>query len=115
MAANGAPPPVFEFEDDHSYFMVRLTVHAEAAGMHVAMQVQQMLEGLELSDVPREELQRLCGLKNRDHFRKTYLALLLEAGWVERTIPEKPNSRNQRYRMTPAGRDLLGKMKSGNG
>ncbi len=27
MEANGSPPPEFEFDDDHSYFMCRLPVH----------------------------------------------------------------------------------------
>jgi ATP-dependent DNA helicase RecG len=27
MRENGSPPPVFEFDEDHSYFMVRLPVH----------------------------------------------------------------------------------------
>jgi hypothetical protein len=34
---------------------------ADAAGMQITMQVQQMFEGMELSDLTYEE-QRLCGL-----------------------------------------------------
>ncbi len=29
MRGNGSPEPVFEFDDDYSYFMVRLPVHEE--------------------------------------------------------------------------------------
>ena len=32
---------------------------------------------------------------------------LLEHGWLALTIPDKPNSRLQRYRLTPEGRALL--------
>ena len=28
--ANGSPPPEFDFDEDHSYFMVRLPVHPAA-------------------------------------------------------------------------------------
>lgn len=39
------------------------------------------------------------GLKDDDHFREAYLLPALAAGLVEMTIPDKPNSRNQRYRV----------------
>jgi hypothetical protein len=37
------------------------------------------------------------GLGNREHFRKSYLKPLLESGQLKMTIPDKPNSKNQRY------------------
>ena len=46
-------------------------------------------------------------LKGRDNFEKLYLAPALEAGLVERTIPDKPNSRLQQYRLTEKGRSVL--------
>ena len=38
------------------------------------------------------------GLADRNNYVKNYLNLALERGLVERTIPDKPRSRNQRYR-----------------
>ena len=30
MKANGSPPPVFDFDPDHTFFMCRLPVHPQA-------------------------------------------------------------------------------------
>jgi len=55
----------------------------------------------------RDELQTLVGLIHRQHFIKEYLKPLLAAGWLEMTIPEKPRSSKQRYRLTQKGRSVL--------
>ena len=55
-------------------------------------------------ELPRRELQELLGLKNVDHFRKAYLVPAIAAGWLEMTLPDQPNSRMQRYRLTTQGR-----------
>ena len=51
----------------------------------------------------RDELLASAGLKDRVHFLRAYLQPLLEAGWLELTIPDKPRSSKQRYRTTQAG------------
>ena len=51
----------------------------------------------------REALQQSAGLNHREHFRKAYLEPLLRTGFLERTLPDKPTSRLQTYRLTPAG------------
>jgi hypothetical protein len=42
-------------------------------------------------------------LRGRDNFEKLYLLPALQAGLIERTIPDKPNSRLQQYRLTSKG------------
>ena len=50
-----------------------------------------------------QELRQVLGLKDLKHFRKTYLQPALDAGLIEMTLPDKPHSRRQRYRLTPRG------------
>ncbi len=47
------------------------------------------------------------GLKSRRRLRDTYIDPSLAEGLVEPTIPEKPTSRLQKYRLTEKGRRLL--------
>ena len=55
----------------------------------------------------RQQVQESLGLKHARHFREVYLEPTLQAGLVEMTIPDKPRSSKQRYRLTPAGRRYL--------
>jgi len=47
------------------------------------------------------------GRTNRTKFRDQVVAPLLEAGLLEMTIPDKPRSSKQQYRITEAGRSAL--------
>lgn len=55
----------------------------------------------------RKAAMEKLSLKGRDNFEKLYLAPALTAGLIERTIPDKPNSRLQQYRLTAQGKALL--------
>ena len=45
----------------------------------------------------RVEMQDFCGLSGRANFRENHLNPLLNKGIIKMTIPDKPNSRNQKY------------------
>lgn len=47
------------------------------------------------------EILSFMGAVDRTKFRRKYIYPLLEAGILELTVPGKPNSRNQKYRLTP--------------
>ena len=49
----------------------------------------------------------LTGRTNRTKFRDQVLKSLLEDGFLEMTIPGKPTSRLQKYRLTGEGLALL--------
>ncbi len=129
MRQNGSPPPEFEFDADHSYFMVRLPIHSKArppivealtpqvtpdvtpqVAPHVTPRVADQVDPIERlmcvieGEMRGKEIQAALGLKDRMHFRDTYLMPALSRGLLEMTVPESPRSRIQKYRLTERGR-----------
>ena len=117
LRVNGSPKPVFESDNDRTFFLVRLPLHPKfikearerkrlATGQvtgQVAVQILQFCEQ------PRKagEIQSLVGVKHRQTFRENYLNALIGKGWLGRTIPDKPQSRLQRYQTTDEGKKWL--------
>ncbi len=60
-----------------------------------------------VGEMTRQQLREAIGLRDDEHFRRTYLIPALEAGLIEMTIPEKPRSSRQKYRLTAKGRQLM--------
>jgi ATP-dependent DNA helicase RecG len=58
---------------------------------------------------PARAIMSELGLKHWKTFQTNYLAPLMAMGILERTIPDKPKSRLQKYRLTAAGEQVLKK------
>ena len=69
--------------------------------------VIRLVNQLKNGDKSFSELLISMNLKHRQTFRKNYLHPAMEKGLIEYTIPEKPNSRLQKYRLTDKNRNLL--------
>ena len=115
MAANGSPVPIFETDENNSYFLIRLPVHAgfiaseqltHEVTPEVTPEVAKLLVVL-VGDMGRTELMGALGLKDEKHFREHYQKTAINQGLVEMTIPSKPRSRLQKYRLTPLGKQVL--------
>jgi ATP-dependent DNA helicase RecG len=130
MTENGSPPAEFEFDAEHSYFMVRLPIHPKARPPIVESPTPQVTPQVTPRVAPRvaprvtlgvtaqigkllrvvkgemrgKEIQAALRLKDRMHFRGAYLMPALSTGLLEMTIPGAPNSRMQKYRLTKQGR-----------
>ena len=83
-------------------------VAGEVAG-EVTDQVSPQLAVIKtiFGEMSRQKIQESLGLKHTRHFRDAYLKPTLQAGLIEITVPDKPQSSQQRYRLTPAGRRYL--------
>jgi len=98
MQQNGSPPPVFETDEDRTFFLVRLPLHphfireAEQRKRQTTGQVAgQVTAGvLRSCQQPRKasEIQSLVGVKHRETFQDNYLKPLIAKGWSALTIPE---------------------------
>ena len=65
----------------------------------VSEQVVEQDELVEFCKEPRtrNEMQIFCGIEGRKKFNEKYLKPLLTSGKLAMTIPDKPNSKNQKY------------------
>jgi predicted HTH transcriptional regulator len=82
----------------------------EQATEQVTEQVKKIVQILEKEAKSTTDLMTALGLKHRQTFLYDYLRPALEQGFVEMTIPDKPNSSLQKYRLTILGKQLKGKL-----
>ncbi len=114
MANNGSPPPRFSTDEGRTYFLAELPVHPELKGIQAQVGTKsgpsrdqvQLLRNC-LKEKSLVDLMAVVGRVNRTKFRNQVLNPLLAGGLIEMTIPNKPKSPLQKYRLTPAGRALL--------
>lgn len=83
-----------------------VTMVAPQVAPQVTPQVRQLLKVIR-GEMTREALQSALELQDRKSFRERYLKPALAEGLIEMTLPEKPNSRLQKYRLTDKGRRWL--------
>jgi len=60
--------------------------------------INRLLAVLGNEELSAAEIMKRLGLSHRPTFRKNYLTPALDKRLIERTIPDKPNSKNQKYR-----------------
>ena len=104
-AGNQFSAVVWRAEAEWSVDTAAPQVTGEVAG-EVTGEVKRLAEAMQ-GEMKRSEIQAALGLKHEDHFRETYLRPALDAGVIEMTIPDKPRSIRQKYRLTALGQALL--------
>ena len=97
-------------------FMLRMildtmTTSTPEATLEVTPEVR--LISVLTGEMTRQQLKEGLGLKDDEHFRKAYLLRALDVGLIEMTIPNKPRSSKQKYRLTDKGRKRLAQRDGG--
>ena len=103
----GLPEPEFAVSDG---FAVRIRRKAGEVTGEVTGEVIRLLQVMR-GEMKRAELQEVLQLRHEDYFREAYLVPALKTGLIEMTIPDKPRSGNQKYRITQKGREVLAQSK----
>jgi ATP-dependent DNA helicase RecG len=89
----------FKFSENY----LRMTFLAsEKLSTQVTTQVEELIK-IFTGEHTRQDLQDKLNLANRENFRKNYLQSALNEGLIELTIPDKPKSSKQKYRLTEKG------------
>ena len=106
MAENGSPKPVFETDDERTYFMIRLPIHqgslVEATPQvndQVSVEVETLTALLKASQnmLSKKQMMQALNLKNMNIFNRLYLNPALKKGLICMSIPDKPTSPKQLY------------------
>ena len=95
--------------DTGDFFIVTLA-RPESTRKEVTDQVKKLLRALKTREKSGKKLIEELKLKHKPTFRMNYLKPAIEAGLIELTIPEKPKSRFQKYRLTKKGTRYCGKI-----
>lgn len=101
LQANFRPEYMPRFISENGIFTVTLmdmNYLAPQVTPQVTPQVEQLLGVLGEKEMSRTELLEALGLSDRKNLRVKYLNPAIASGLVELTIPDKPNSRLQKYR-----------------
>ncbi len=77
---------------------------------HVTEHVKKLIS-LMTDEHSREELMKLLNITHKEYFRSEYIQKAIQLGLIEMTLPDKPNRKNQKYRLTPLGLKVKKKLR----
>ena len=97
METAGLLQPEYRVEAFMLYATIRNTKLADNLGGAPQVTPQDKIIAYCMEPRSKAEIAKFCGFKDIKHFTAHYLKPLLESGQLRMTIPDKPNSRNQKY------------------
>ena len=110
---NDSPKPIFHTDENRSYFVLELLLHQvfikdKKPELRPELQPELSLRGrilhiLKDGEFSKSAIAEKIGHKVVSGELNKQVRNLMKAGLIEYTIPKKPNSPKQRYRMTSKG------------
>ena len=96
------------------FFELRFPMDPDALALisvtpEVTPEVMRLIQVL-TQELSRSEIMQYLALKDEKHFRQAYLQAGIAQGVIEMTIPDKPQSSLQKYRLTQLGKDVLARL-----
>ncbi len=79
--------------------------YTEQVTPQVTPQVEALVKVMK-DEHTRTELMKMLGLTDREYFREKYIHDAIKFGLIEPTIPDKPTSSKQKYRLTSKGKEI---------
>lgn len=104
---NGNPEPTFKVDKITAFEVVakptlslNLVTDKEKVTKSVTKMTEKVNDIIAFCSVPRSmtEIMDHIGMKHRYNVKHRYIDPLIESGFLEMTIPDKPNSRSQKYK-----------------
>lgn len=89
-----------EFTLEAIYDILADISNTEQVTEQVTKQVLKLLDAIGQDTLSGKEIMERVGIKHRPTFRQNYLLPAIEKGYIEMTIPDKPNSSKQKYKKT---------------
>ncbi len=97
--ANGNSNDFIEFMLDRIYEVLDAVLKQSGEYSGTSKYVSRLLSAMEYdTEYSANELLALLGLKSKETLRHNYIDPAIESGFIDMTLPDKPTSRNQRYR-----------------
>ena len=96
-----------EIRIDDGFFVLTIRRKKDESGAQSGAQSEVILKNLEKEPLSAAELSVALDLQSKTGAFKRTLQELIDRGMIEYTIPGKPTSRLQKYRLTEKGRGLL--------
>jgi ATP-dependent DNA helicase RecG len=78
---------------------IRMLFSKENVTKNITEQVEKLVFTIE-NEMTLQELMIKCGIKHRPTFIYNYIKPAMAVGFIEMSRPEKPNYKNQKYRLS---------------